>query len=211
MKVSELFEAKAPGENDFTNTKIDYWLQFLMGGSPGAYQRKKMPEIEKARRAYINGFRYPFGAGSDIGIADSVLQFYKQGEKDGKAERKKFKGEVPPAKLVKNSFGDKKPNQAFEKMIKTMMAPYLEAITVAFKKAEEENVKEGLDEAEKVAPRDRLQTRTFPMSKLAKARLYLMDNPKAGKEWLVGGKPAFHIRDSAYKVIMGNAPYTSKK
>jgi len=136
MKVSELFEAKGPGPNEFMNTKLDWWYNFFMGGSPGAYQRKKMPEVEKARRAYINGFRAPFGAGSDVGLSDSTVPFYDQGQKDGKVERKKHKGDVLPAKLS-NRYGEKRPNPPFEKFIKALMAPYLEAFTDGFKKAEE--------------------------------------------------------------------------
>ena len=88
MKVSELFEAKGPGPNEFMNTKLDWWYNFFMGGSPGAYQRKK------------------------------------------------HKGDVLPAKLS-NRYGEKRPNPPFEKFIKALMAPYLEAFTDGFKKAEE--------------------------------------------------------------------------
>lgn len=89
---------------------------------------------KKARLAYINGFRGPWGAGSSDGVGKDFMQFFEQGEKDGKIERKKHKGEVPRTKIVKNSYGDTKPNQEFEKLVKGVMAPYLVAFDAAYKK-----------------------------------------------------------------------------
>jgi len=53
------------------------------------------------------------------------MDHFLQGKKDGLAARKKHKGEVPPPKIAKNSYGDRKVNQEFERIVKAAMEPYL--------------------------------------------------------------------------------------
>lgn len=112
MKVSELFEA------EFMNTVLDREIQ-------RQHNSKKVGQSDdvKAKNAYSRGFRGAFGGrgADDTGISDSMVEHFKRGQKDGAAARKKA-GEVPEPFIVKNGYGEKKPNQAFEKMVKAAMA-----------------------------------------------------------------------------------------
>lgn len=114
MKISELFE------EEFMNTKLD---RIMAGMRP---KKAGQSDDVKARNAYSKGFRSAFsGTSTDTGVAKDFEKYVAQGSKDGKVEAKKHK-DIPAHTITKNSYGDKKPNQAFEKIVKSAMAPYLE-------------------------------------------------------------------------------------
>ena len=112
-----LAEAKKP---EFMNTMLDREIQ-------RQHNAKKVgqPDDVKAKNAYSRGFRGAFGGrgADDTGISDAMIEHFKRGQKDGTAARKKA-GEVPAPFITKNGYGEKKPNQAFEKMVKAAMAEY---------------------------------------------------------------------------------------
>lgn len=137
MKVNELFEA------EFINTILDREMTRMAPKKPG------QSDDVKARNAYSRGFRGAFGGrgAEDTGITDATMKMFKQGQKDGTAARKKA-GEVPEPFIVKNSYGDKKPNQAFEKAVKTAMAPYLKAVKEELNEAISKDEVIGLTKAE---------------------------------------------------------------
>ena len=123
MKVSDLFEAQP----EFISTMLGRATQLA------APKKAGQPFEVKAKNAYSRGFRSAFGGpGGDNGIGNDVAKFYEQGEKDGKVAAKAYKkehNEQPPVSHTSNRYGEKKVNQAFERIIKAAIAPYLEKLT----------------------------------------------------------------------------------
>jgi hypothetical protein len=115
MKVNELFEA------EFINTIIDRELQRQHNA-----KKPKMADSDKATRAFTNGFRYGFASGSlmDTDPGKENQKHYDAGIKLGKAEAKNHK-DIPDAKK-KGNLGQRNPNPAFEKLVKSAMVPHLE-------------------------------------------------------------------------------------
>lgn len=109
-------------EEEFMNTKLDRMIA-------GMLRKDKVGQSDavKAKNAYSRGFRGAFAGtgGEHTGISTSTAKYFDQGKKDGAAARKKA-GEVLNA-FTRNSYGEKKVNQAFEKIVKAAIAPYLEA------------------------------------------------------------------------------------
>lgn len=120
MKLNELFEANYSKMS--TMSIIDSEIQ-------RQHDAKKVGQTDdvKAKNAYSRGFRGAFGntGGDNTGVSDAMMVHFDRGWKDGTAARKKA-GEVPTP-YTRNTYGEKKANKEFEKMVKATMAPYLEA------------------------------------------------------------------------------------
>jgi hypothetical protein len=118
MKVSELFEANY--KNMSVNSIIDSEIQRQHNAS-----KKGMDPDARNKRSSARGFRVGFATDSwdgAEGLNDADMKFFHAGEAAGKKAKKAHKGEIPPIQL-KNSYGERRPNPAFNKVIK----PYLDA------------------------------------------------------------------------------------
>jgi hypothetical protein len=131
MKVSELFEAPNYSKMSI-NSIIDSEIQRQHNAS-----KPKQADDVKAKNAYIRGFRGGFsGRADDTGIGAGVADHFERGQKHGKEARSKHKDELPVA-FTKNSYGEKKVNQAYEKIVKGVMVPYLDAVKEDLNEAKE--------------------------------------------------------------------------
>jgi hypothetical protein len=132
MKVSELFEGPNYSKMS-TSSIIDSEIQRQHNAS-----KKGMDPDARNKRSSARGFRVGFAKDSwdgAEGLNDADMKFFNAGKKAGEKAKKAHKGEIPPIQL-KNGYGERRPNPAFNKVIK----PYLDAFHAAL-------VKEDLNEA----------------------------------------------------------------
>lgn len=130
MKVSELFEA------EFINTVLDREIQRQHNAG-----KKGMDQGARDKRTAARGFRVGFAKDSwdgAEGLNDADMKIFNAAKKAGEKAKKGHKGEIPPIQL-KNGYGERRPNPAFNKVIK----PYLDAFHGAVKEDLNEGVVKG--------------------------------------------------------------------